>query len=48
MEKLMSLSNFVKGFSKHDMNEWMNFVIEASGVHEQVGKLEKVNNLFIF
>uniref|UniRef100_A0A914E725 Tc1-like transposase DDE domain-containing protein n=1 Tax=Acrobeloides nanus TaxID=290746 RepID=A0A914E725_9BILA len=41
MEKLLSLPNFVKGFSRHDMNEWMNFVIEASGVHEQVGKLEK-------
>lgn len=42
IEKLSSLPNLVQGFSQGDQQEWLNFIIEAAGVNEQIDNLEQV------
>uniref|UniRef100_A0A914E811 Uncharacterized protein n=1 Tax=Acrobeloides nanus TaxID=290746 RepID=A0A914E811_9BILA len=41
IEKLSSLPNLVQGFSQGDQQEWLNFIIEAAGVNEQIDNLEQ-------
>ncbi|KAI1701039.1 moulting cycle domain-containing protein [Ditylenchus destructor] len=40
IEKLMSLPNLMKGLSGQDHQKWMDFIMEAAGVVDEVDKLE--------
>ncbi|KAH7721145.1 Protein MLT-10 [Aphelenchoides avenae] len=41
VENLTSLPNLVRGFSSKDQQEWLNLIIEATGVDEEANKLEE-------
>lgn len=42
VERLTSLPNLVKGLGQKDQQEWMNFIIEAAGINEQIDAFDKV------
>lgn len=43
IEKLMSLPNLMKGLSGQDHQKWMDFIMEAAEVVDEVDKLETVS-----
>ena len=42
MERLMSLPNLIKGFSRRDQQEWLNLVFDAAGVYDRIDQILKV------
>uniref|UniRef100_A0A915CL33 Uncharacterized protein n=1 Tax=Ditylenchus dipsaci TaxID=166011 RepID=A0A915CL33_9BILA len=41
LEKLTSLPYLIKEFSGKDQQEWLNFILEAAGIEEEIDKFEK-------
>lgn len=42
IENLTSLPNLIRGLSSKDQQEWLNLIIEAAGVEDQIEKIDKV------
>lgn len=50
LENLTSLPNLIRGLPSKDQEEWLNLIIEAAGVDDQIEKIDDVifllNNYF--
>lgn len=42
IENLTSLPNLIRGLPTKDQQEWLNLIIEAAGVEDEIDKIDEV------